>query len=112
MMSSLMPSEKYSCSASPLMLLNASTAIEGRSGTGCAEGFSSPAGSARVSGFAWVGETDLQRINPDRFDDVLELGCAEIVDLEVEPSAHLPVGVLRKADCAGLSIAFQIARRY
>ena len=29
MMSSLMPSEKYSCSGSPLMLLKASTAIEG-----------------------------------------------------------------------------------
>ena len=34
MMSSLMPSEKYSCSGSPLMLLNASTAMEGLPGTG------------------------------------------------------------------------------
>ena len=34
MMSSAMPSEKYSCSGSPLMLLNASTAIEGLSGSG------------------------------------------------------------------------------
>src|SRR6202007_1427597 len=32
MMSSLIPSEKYSCSASPLMLLKGSTAIAGRSG--------------------------------------------------------------------------------
>jgi hypothetical protein len=32
MMSSLMPSEKYSCSASPLMLVNANTAIDGLSG--------------------------------------------------------------------------------
>src|SRR5467141_3611191 len=34
MMSSLMPSEKYSCSASPLMLTNGSTATAGRSGNG------------------------------------------------------------------------------
>ena len=29
MMSSVMPSEKYSCSGSPLMLMNGSTAMEG-----------------------------------------------------------------------------------
>ena len=38
MMSSLIPSEKYSCSRSPLMLLKGSTAIAGRSGNGKAEG--------------------------------------------------------------------------
>ncbi len=32
MMSSLMPSEKYSCSGSPLMLMKGRTAIAGRSG--------------------------------------------------------------------------------
>ena len=31
MMSSLMPSEKYSCSGSPLMLVNGNTAMAGRS---------------------------------------------------------------------------------
>jgi hypothetical protein len=30
--SSLMPSEKYSCSGSPLILVNGSTAMAGRSG--------------------------------------------------------------------------------
>ena len=34
MMSSLMPSEKYSCAGSPLMLMKGSTAIAGRSGSG------------------------------------------------------------------------------
>ena len=38
MMSSLMPSEKYSCSGSPLMLVNGSTAMAGRSGSGNTEG--------------------------------------------------------------------------
>ena len=40
MMSSLMPSEKYSCSGSPLMLVKGSTAMAGRSGTGSARGAS------------------------------------------------------------------------
>jgi hypothetical protein len=44
----------------------------------------------------------LQRINSHRLDDVLEPGLTEIVDLEVEAGAHLPVGVLGKADRAGL----------
>ena len=34
MMSSVMPSEKYSCSGSPLMLVKGSTAIEGLSDDG------------------------------------------------------------------------------
>ena len=34
MMSSVMPSEKYSCSGSPDMLVKGSTAIEGLSGSG------------------------------------------------------------------------------
>ena len=41
MMSSLMPSEKYSCSGSPLMLLNARTAMERYvDGAVCSNGFS------------------------------------------------------------------------
>jgi hypothetical protein len=34
MMSSLIPSEKYSCSGSPLILVKGSTAMAGRSGSG------------------------------------------------------------------------------
>src|SRR5258707_15237777 len=40
-MSPLIPSEKYSCSGSPLMLMKGSTAIAGRSGSGKARGVSS-----------------------------------------------------------------------
>ena len=45
MMSSLIPSEKYSCSGSPLMLVNGSTAMAGRSGSGNANRFTSLASS-------------------------------------------------------------------
>src|SRR5258708_32401191 len=40
-MSPLIPSEKYSCSGSPLILVKGSTAIAGRSGSGKARGVSS-----------------------------------------------------------------------
>src|SRR5258705_12707766 len=50
MMSSLMPSEKYSCSGSPLILVNGSTAMAGRSRSGNGELFSLD--SAAVSGSA------------------------------------------------------------
>jgi hypothetical protein len=52
MMSSVMPSEKYSCSASPDMFWNASTAIEGLSGSGraCAP---SAAGRGMAAGAGW-----------------------------------------------------------
>ena len=50
---------------------------------------------------------DFQRIDPDRLGDVLELGRAEITDLQIEPRLHLPVGVLGEADRAGLGDALK-----
>ena len=56
MMSSLMPSEKYSCSGSPLMLENGSTAIAGRSGSGAAaDGGVLGRGGTAASGDAAAG---------------------------------------------------------
>ena len=43
----------------------------------------------------------MQRIDPDRLSDVLELGRAEIGDRQIEPPFHLPIGVLGEADRAG-----------
>src|SRR4029077_3335044 len=48
MMSSAIPSAKYSCSASPLIFWKARTAIEGLSGSASATVFSDTAGSLRV----------------------------------------------------------------
>jgi hypothetical protein len=50
---------------------------------------------------------DFQRIDVDRLGDVLELGLAEIGDLEIEPPLHLPIGLLRETDRAGLGEAFE-----
>src|SRR5208283_5557565 len=41
------------------------------------------------------------------FGDVLELSMAEVVDLEIEPSLDLPVGLLGEADRARLGDAVQ-----
>ena len=49
----------------------------------------------------------MQRIDPDRLGDVLELGRAEIGDREIEPPLHLPIGVLGETDRAGLGDAFE-----
>ena len=57
--------------------------------------------------FRLGGDADLQRIHPDRSFDVLELRRAEIGDRHIEPAAHLAIGVLGKADRAGLSDSFQ-----
>ena len=50
---------------------------------------------------------DLQRIDPDRPFDVLELRRAEIGDRHIEPAAHLAIGVLGKTDRAGRGDALQ-----
>ena len=51
--------------------------------------------------FCLCGNADIERIDPDRLGDVLEVGRAEIRDGEVKPPLHLPVGLLRHADRAG-----------
>ena len=58
-------------------------------------------------GFRLGGLADFQRIDTDRLVDVLELGRAEISDLQIEPAAHLPIGVLGKTDRAGLGDPFE-----
>ena len=108
MMSSTMPSTKYSCSGSSLMFWNGSTAIEGLSGRASRGAGVFAFGGRSAAGRLRPGrESDLQRIDPDRLNDVLQLGLAEIGDFKVEPRAHLPVGVLGKTDRAGLGDPLQ-----
>ena len=65
MMSSVMPSAKYSCSGSPLMLLNGSTAIEGLSRQREPARAAMPAAAAHGA----AGDT---AIDPHRIGDVLD----------------------------------------
>jgi hypothetical protein len=52
MISSTMPSAKYSCSGSPLRLTNGSTAIDGREGRGGSAAAGASAGSGSATGAA------------------------------------------------------------
>ena len=88
MMSSVMPSEKYCCSGSPLMLVKGSTAIDGLSGRdgagrdGC--------GRYTVS-------------NPEhahRIGDVLELDVAHVLEDMARLAAHFVAHLGRDADAA------------
>src|SRR5271165_6696145 len=56
----------------------------------------------RLGGLAHV-----QRIDPDRLGDVLELRGAEVADSEIEPPVHLAIRVLRQADRTGPADALQ-----
>ena len=60
----------------------------------------------RCRGFRRRRDADLDRIDPDRLGDVLEFGRTEIRRRQVEPPFHLPVGLLRKTNRAGLRHAF------
>ena len=53
------------------------------------------------------GLADLERIDPDRVGDVLELLIAEIGDGQIEPPLDLPVGLLGQTDRAGLGDALK-----
>ena len=57
MMSSVVPSAKYSCSASPLMLSNGSTAIVGLSEDFETDGLSTAASPCRFTWYTWTGRS-------------------------------------------------------
>ncbi len=67
----------------------------------------SRAASPPIAGFAWAGLADLERIDPDRLGDVLELRRAEIGDREIEPPLDLTIGVLGQTDRARLGDALK-----
>ena len=100
MMSSVMPSEKYSCSGSPLMLVKGSTAIDGlvalHGSRHCAAGRDAVA----------------RRVDPHRPVDVLELLLAHILEGEVEPAADVVVHHAGDGDAARLAPGLRAARRH
>jgi hypothetical protein len=64
-------------------------------------------GSCWRRGLRLGRDADLQRIDPDRIVDVLELSLAEVGGRQIKPSFDLPIGVLRKTDCAGICDPFE-----
>ena len=104
MMSSVMPSEKYSCSGSPDMLSNGNTAIDGSSRPfGRAIGRRWTAGAAAVA----VG---VPFPDPDRPVDILDADLAAVLKANVDPIADALVDDRGDADAAGLGERLQACR--
>ena len=99
MMSSEIPSEKYSCSGSPLILLNGSTAIDGLSAS------ATSSGTARFRPSRRVAEHNV--VDAHRELDVLELLLANVLELEVEPVADIIADRLGHRDAARFGDAFE-----
>ena len=85
MISSTMPSTKYSCSGSPLMFWNGKTAIDGLSGNAnCGLRFRSASLSE-----GGIPPRQIDAIDAYRPHDVLDLLLAHVVETEVELVTHL-----------------------
>src|ERR1700746_1915821 len=96
MISSTMPSTKYSCSGSPLILANGNTAIGGLSGNGNGGGPAAPpsppasphsralrAALPRGPGRARMGAFGSHAVNAHRARDVLERLLADVLEGKV-----------------------------
>ena len=89
MMSSVMPSAKYSCSGSPLMLVNGSTASEGLSGR-----------LQRRRALADRGSRRHQLEGAHRIGDVLHLLLALVVEARADLAPHRAVHRVGHGDAA------------
>jgi hypothetical protein len=96
-MSSVRSSAKNSCSGSPLMLTNASTAIDGLLAAARAEAHAGLAAGARGGRHVLV---QAHPEHPDRPGQVLDVLTAEISERDAEPVAHLVADRARHADAA------------
>ena len=102
MMSSTMPSAKYSCSGSPLMFWNGSTAIDGLSGSG-------ERGLGRCRRLPDPGR---DAIDADRPGDVLELLLAHVLEGQIELVAHLIAHTSSEMQIPPGSASLRAAPRY
>ena len=100
MMSSVMPSEKYSCSGSPDMLLKGSTAIDGLSGLR-----RSRVGLRRARGRS--GGSRVPFPDADRPVDVLDVHLAAVLEADVDAVADALVDDRGDANAAGLGQRLQ-----
>jgi hypothetical protein len=98
----VIPSAKYCCSGSLLMLAKGSTAIDGLSGSG-STGCASADGALGGSGIA-------NPVDPHWPGDILELLLAQILKGEIELVAHLVADDPADANPPGLGQLFQPRR--
>ena len=106
MMSSTMPSAKYSCSGSPLMFWNGSTAMEGLSGrgSGCA---------VSLGGLLPLPEKRLGNAHapdPHRFGDILQRLRTHVLKSDIDLATNLPVSIVGNANAARFCDLFETHR--
>src|SRR5437016_9039539 len=90
-MSSTMPSAKYSCSGSPLMFWNGSTAMEGLSGSARAGPGRSIFGRHRCAALR-------HSPGPHGLGDIFQRLQTHVVEDDVDLAANLPLRVVGNAD--------------
>ena len=96
MISSTMPSAKYSCSGSPLILANGNTAIDGLSGSG----------SGWRAGGARCCRSVANPVDPHRPGDVLDLLLAKILKDKGQAVADMVMNGIGDEDAAGIGQGF------
>src|SRR5882672_9958776 len=96
MISSTMPSAKYSCSGSPLILAKGSTAIDGLSGSGSARVSAAPTRAPRAlpspaggGGGGGGGSFRSHPVDPYGAGNVLDLLLAEILENKGQAVANV-----------------------
>src|SRR6516164_9606823 len=102
MISSTMPSTKYSCSGSPLILAKGSTAIEGLSGSGNTSSLTLPRLRGRVREEAFRPHP----VDPHRAGDVFDLPLAQVLEDEGQPVANLVMDRVGDEHPAGIGQGF------
>ena len=111
MISSTMPSTKYSCSGSPLILANGSTAIDGLSGSGSS---AAPhprvtrASLSRLRGRVREGAFRPHPVGADRAGNILQCLVAHIREGEVELARRVLLHPRRDADPTGFGQPFEL----
>ncbi|WP_425336133.1 hypothetical protein [Sinorhizobium numidicum] len=105
MMSSVMPSLKYSCSASPLMLVNGRTAIDAPSPF-----VEVAAAAGHVRGVSRHGMSEARHVDPYRPLDVLHGMFTEILELGRKLAADVLAYDTGDRDAAGIGERLQARR--
>src|SRR5437868_8512188 len=122
MISSTMPSAKYSCSGSPLILAKGNTAIDGFSGRARAGEPSSASRRWRSApspgplhsageggprrGSVGMGEGRADPVDPHRPRDVFDLLLAEMLEGEGQPVAYMVIDRVGDEHPAGIGQGF------
>src|SRR5689334_14574990 len=102
MISSTMPSAKYSCSGSPLRLAKGSTAIDGLSGSGSAVPTLPSLACGRLRGRVREGAFRSDPVHPHWAGDILDLLLAQIIKDQGQPVAHVVVNRIGDKHPAGI----------